>query len=225
LLSAEPHWESREASGEASYGRSLSNFYRTFDPTTGRYLEADPIGLGLAEIALTPSPDPLARRIDTNLYLYAGGNPTNAIDPRGLYYCVYSIALHTLTCLPHDPANPDLPSSSNWVSGSTVNERNCGDCRDNENRIDVEDAGPIPTGYYRIGPRLAKYKYKRRALTPDPRYAYESYGRAGGYQFHFCPDPDRCSIGCIATPDIDLLNRLNTLLDLERGRNELTVLP
>ncbi|MEN8250695.1 MAG: RHS repeat-associated core domain-containing protein, partial [Bacteroidota bacterium] len=44
------------------------NWNRCYDPSTGRYITADPIGLagGL------------------NLYLYAGGNPVNAIDPEGL---------------------------------------------------------------------------------------------------------------------------------------------
>lgn len=39
LLSAEPHWANRDASGEASYGRSRYNYARTYDPSTGRYLE------------------------------------------------------------------------------------------------------------------------------------------------------------------------------------------
>jgi RHS repeat-associated protein len=45
------------------------NYFRTFDPTVGRYLEADPIGqLG-----------------GINVYEYADSNPTNAVDPYGLY--------------------------------------------------------------------------------------------------------------------------------------------
>lgn len=44
------------------------NWHRYYDPQTGRYITADPIGLagGL------------------NLFLYAGGNPVNAVDPMGL---------------------------------------------------------------------------------------------------------------------------------------------
>jgi len=44
------------------------NYFRTYDPSTGRYITSDPIGLngGL------------------NTYGYAGGNPANAIDPKGL---------------------------------------------------------------------------------------------------------------------------------------------
>jgi RHS repeat-associated protein len=44
------------------------NRYRDYDPTSGRYIQADPIGLGGG----------------ANPYLYAGGNPLNAIDPMGL---------------------------------------------------------------------------------------------------------------------------------------------
>jgi uncharacterized protein RhaS with RHS repeats len=44
------------------------NYFRDFDPATGRYVESDPIGL----------------RAGVNTYAYAHGDPALQIDPRGL---------------------------------------------------------------------------------------------------------------------------------------------
>jgi RHS repeat-associated protein len=54
--------------GQVHDGFQFYNYYRDYDPVTGRYLESDPLGLagGL------------------NLYAYAGGNPIASGDPLGL---------------------------------------------------------------------------------------------------------------------------------------------
>ena len=44
------------------------NRYRDYDPSTGRYIQADPIGLAGGQ----------------NIYAYAGNNPINRVDPMGL---------------------------------------------------------------------------------------------------------------------------------------------
>ncbi|MCB1586734.1 MAG: RHS domain-containing protein [Xanthomonadales bacterium] len=66
------------------------NYFRDYEPATGRYLESDPIGL----------------RGDWNTYLYVGGNPLSSIDLLGLCsikVCESSGYLpsypNTLTCL------------------------------------------------------------------------------------------------------------------------------
>jgi RHS repeat-associated protein len=69
MLTAQMHRGNREAVRGGSYGRFLYNFYRTYDPDTARYLEADPIGQGLDRI---------------HLYDYARSSPTNLTDPLGL---------------------------------------------------------------------------------------------------------------------------------------------
>jgi hypothetical protein len=122
-----------------------------------------------------------------------------------------------MTCLPNNPANPTYGPNSNWVSGNsnkTVNGTTCGDCRDNANRTNVSDHGPIPIGTYNIGPNDGGAYGGRRNLTPNPKN-----GRYG-FQFHNCGNMANCSDGCVASPQWPLLNNL---LNLEEGQNTLWV--
>lgn len=56
---------------DAETGLNYNN-YRDYDPSTGRYVESDPLGYG-------------GRQLST--YAYAGGNPLSFLDMFGLKLC------------------------------------------------------------------------------------------------------------------------------------------
>lgn len=68
LLSLETHRGNREAVRKGSYGRFLYNWFRYFDPGTGRYL----------------TPDPTGQSDDANVFNYVRNDPLNLTDPSGL---------------------------------------------------------------------------------------------------------------------------------------------
>ncbi|MEB0259885.1 RHS repeat-associated core domain-containing protein, partial [Undibacterium sp. 5I1] len=58
---------------ETASGQTYYNYFRDYDPATGRYVESDPIGL----------------RGGINTYTYVGGNPLQSSDSFGLILLVY----------------------------------------------------------------------------------------------------------------------------------------
>jgi RHS repeat-associated protein len=82
------------------------NYHRYYDPTTGRYLRPDPIGLAGG----------------INPYLYAGNNPANFADPKGEFAITGSVALAFLTAKAMGIAAAwiGLPSATHLIGNPTL---------------------------------------------------------------------------------------------------------
>jgi RHS repeat-associated protein len=79
-LSPRMHWRNRRRVRRCASGRSHYNYFRDYDPATGRYVESDPSGLAGGSYST---------------YAYVGGNPTSNVDPLGLetgpaYHAIYT---------------------------------------------------------------------------------------------------------------------------------------
>ena len=73
------------------------NYYRDYDPATGRYVESDPLGL----------------KAGVNTYSYIGGNPVSRIDPRGLSAKDVSAILQNI-----EQNFPEIQLASGWEFGA-----------------------------------------------------------------------------------------------------------
>lgn len=182
----------------------IYNYYRDYDPTVGRHVESDPLGLW-------------GRSYST--YSYVNDNPISSVDPRGLYLCMYSISAHNMSCTPDLPGDPSF-SSNSYVSGNN-GESSCQTCQNNPAKTNVSFHGPIPIGDYTIGAPTTPGGF-RRNLIPDP--SNQMLNR-NGFQLHGCPNPATCSEGCIGATTNAVRDLLNKDLSLEEGRNTLMVLP
>jgi hypothetical protein len=68
------------------------NYFRSYDPTTGRYLQSDPLGLGSGQIST---------------YGYVAGNPLTNYDPSGLFSFPVHVSI-TNAALGNDTSFPGL---------------------------------------------------------------------------------------------------------------------
>ena len=77
------------------------NYFRYYDPTAGRYVTPDPIGLE-GGINLFTYVDSVGKPFDMSLYTYTANNPVNLTDPKGLlvapwhFVITYEAALNSV---------------------------------------------------------------------------------------------------------------------------------
>jgi RHS repeat-associated protein len=153
------------------------NYYRDYDPGTGRYVQPDLIGLagGL------------------NLYTYVLGNPVWYTDPSGLI-CTYSQATGLMVC---------QNNTTGAVYYSEQGYAGTGSGRDNSSAQGQQNVGPIPRGDWRTGSPYNSPNTGTNtiALTPMPGNSCPSTGRdCSSFRAHGNNAANDASHGCIILP-------------------------
>lgn len=98
------------------------NWMRDYDPTTGRYIQADPLGL-----------------VDgASVYGYVKGNPGRWADARGEYWSYYSRADGTTGMAWHPGGQTYCPSGACSVLSPTLNNRDFDACMRECGRVGPE---------------------------------------------------------------------------------------
>jgi RHS repeat-associated protein len=153
------------------------NYFRDYEPGTGRYVESDPIGLFGGSYSS---------------YVYASGSPLIYIDPFGLCWIYYE---STGTMLHVD--------SNGYADYAAKGYAGIGAGYNNPDMQGVKNIGPLPQGGYTIQPQkdnITNGPHKRRLLASmrlTPNAANEMYERYG-FLIHGPHDNDRqdSSNGC-----------------------------
>jgi len=182
------------------------NYFRDYDPSIGRYIESDPIGLAGG----------------INTYAYVGGNPLSRVDPHGLASCTYSISSHTLTCAPDAGGDPAALGPNGVWSG-------VGPCANDPGCASHNEIGPIVPGNYNMNQDDRPGHEGFWRLEPNPKIPGWKC-RLGlercGFELH----PGGISLGCITADKknqdaMTQYQNVNGLLNRENGNNRLRVVP
>uniref|UniRef100_UPI000F610B44 RHS repeat-associated core domain-containing protein n=1 Tax=Sulfuriferula thiophila TaxID=1781211 RepID=UPI000F610B44 len=185
------------------------NMARDYDPTTGRYVQSDPIGLAGGSVST---------------FTYTGGDPVSRVDPRGLAQCKLTFSTGRLACTPDDPSNTavDIPVASGNNGGGMQ-------CRNNVSCTAIPNHGPIPTGCWRWTNGITS-KPNGRVLEPCPGTNTNVTENRTLIRSHSCVNPfgpglgpQYCSEGCV-TGTAPAIRTLNDLIDAEPG-STLQVVP
>ncbi len=166
-------------------------FYRAryYNPTLQRFISGDPLDFSGG---------------DANLYAYVRSDPTDRIDPFGLFW-IYKQSTGQMFYQDDQTGDTTLAGTGYAGHNAGLNNPDYQSVPGDPNNPENTDAGPLPQGNYAIGPQQdnrsgngTNFRQSMR-LTPDP--GNNMFGRAG-FLIHGSNDPSgrSSSQGCIILP-------------------------